>query len=110
MRKLKTKDIPAFCRVIKKLGVREEFNRIAQEANELSDVWDKGFEFIWSIFDIATEAAGEAILYDFLAGPFEMPAEAVGEMELSELLDGLKVVLEDPALLPFFKLAAKLMK
>lgn len=110
MRKLITKDVPAFCRVVKKLGIKEEFKRIAQDADTVGDVWSKGYELIWSVFDLATEAAGEGVLYEFLAGPFQMPAEAVGELPLSELFDGLNYIADDPSLIPFFKLAAKLMK
>ena len=110
MRKLITKDVPAFCRVVKKLGIKEEFKRIAQDADTVGDLWGKGFELIWSVFDLATEAAGEDVLYAFLAGPFEMPAEVVGELPLAELYDNLRYIADDPALLLFFKLAAKLMK
>ena len=59
MRKLKTADIPVLCRCIKRLGLKEHIQTIAKESNNAKDVWDKGFDLMWNIFDIATEQKGE---------------------------------------------------
>lgn len=110
MRKLKTSDIPSFCRCLKNLGVREQFRAVAAEANAAKEMWDRGFDLIWGIFDAATEQNGENALYDFLAGPFEMTSKAVADMDLGELLAGLQQLLGDESIVTFFKFAARLMK
>ena len=110
MRKLKTSDIPAFCRCLKKLGFKENIQAAAKEANNAKDVWDKGFDMIWSIFDLATEAEGENALYEFLAGPFEMQPRDVADLDFETLINNLKQLAEENNLTVFFKSAAKLMK
>lgn len=110
MRKLKTSDIPAFCRCLKKLGVKEKIQAVAKEADGAKDVWDKGFDMIWGIFDLATEAEGENALYDFLAGPFEMSAKEVADLEFDILFNNLKQLADENNLTVFFGSAAKLMK
>ena len=110
MRKLKTSDIPAFCRVIKKLGIKEKFQAVAKEADTMSDVWDKGFYLVWDIFDAATEQEGEQILYSFLAGPFELSPQEVADLDIEKLFANLQQLAEENNLIGFFKSAAKLMK
>lgn len=110
MRKLKTSDIPSFCRCLKKIGLKDKIQAVAKEANNAKDVWDKGFDMIWGIFDLATEAEGENALYDFLAGPFEMSAKEVADLDIEVLFANLKQLAEENNLLSFFKFAAKSMK
>lgn len=110
MRKLKTSDIPAFCRCLKKLGFKENIQAVAKEADSAKDVWDKGFDMIWGIFDLATEAEGENALYEFLAGPFEMQPREVADLDFEILFANLKQLAEENNLTVFFKSAAKLMK
>lgn len=110
MRKLKTSDIPAFCRCLKAVGIKDQVQQIAREANSVSDVWDLGFDLLWNIFDVATEAAGEKHFYAFLAGPFEMTAEAVADMDLPDFLAAVKQLAEENDLVDFFKSAGALMK
>lgn len=110
MRKLKTKDAPALCRCMKKLGLKDKFQTLAREANSAADIWEKGFDFIWDLFDVATEQDGEQVLYDFLAGPFEMTPEEVAELDFDVLMANLKQLAEENNLAGFFKSAAKLMK
>ena len=110
MRKLKTSDIPSFCRCLKKIGLKDKIQAVAKEANNVKDVWDKGFDMIWGIFDLATEAEGETALYEFLAGPFEMSAKEVEDLDIEVLFANLKQLAEENNLLSFFKFAAKSMK
>lgn len=110
MRKLKTTDIPAFCRCLKKLGVKENIQTIAKESSSMHDLWDKGFDLVWSIFDLATEKEGEQVLYAFLAGPFEMQPKEVEDLDLDVLFANLKQLAEENNLLVFFKFAASSMK
>ena len=110
MRKLKTSDIPSFCRCLKKLGVKDQFKAIASEAESARDAWARGFDLIWGIFDAATEQSGETALYDFLAGPFEVSSQEVADMDLGDLFAGIQKLMEDENLVTFFKFAAQLMK
>ena len=110
MRKLKTSDIPAFCRCLKKLGVRDSIQTIAKEANSTQDVWDRGFNLIWDIFDLATEAEGEQSLYAFFAGPFEMTPQEVADLDFDTLMTNMQQLAADNNLASFFKFAAKSMK
>ena len=110
MRKLMTSDIPALCRTLKKLGLKDKLRAIAQETDNVKEAWDKGFDLIWNIFDLATEAEGENALYEFLASPFEMKPKAVADLDFDVLFDNLKQLAEENNLTVFFKSAAKLMK
>lgn len=110
MRKLKTSDIPVLCRCVKKLGIKDQIKEVAQKANTVKDVWAFGFDFVWNLFDIATEEAGEHCLYEFLAGPFEMTPEEVRDLELDILLENLEHMVQNNNLMAFFKFAARSMK
>ena len=110
MRKLKTSDVPVLCRCMKKLGIKEKFKAVALQANSAKEVWDQGFDLIWSLFDVATEPEGEGVLYEFLAGPFEMTPDEVSDLDLDELLANLQQLATENNLANFFKFAAKSMK
>ena len=108
MRKLKTTDVFAGARLIKQLGLKEEAKAIAAKADEIQDIWSMGFDFVWNIFDRATDTNGEALLCEFLAGPFEKTPEEMADLELTELMSGVKQLAEENDLMPFFKNVAKL--
>ena len=110
MRKLKTADIPVLCRCVKRLGLKEQLRTIAQTSNNAQDVWNQGFDFIWNLFDIATEKEGENAIYEFLAGPFEMTTKEVENLDLDVMMANLKQLAEENNLAGFFKSAAALMK
>ena len=110
MRKLKTYDIPIFCRCVKKLGLKEQIKEVAQKANTVKDVWTFGFDFVWNLFDIATEQAGESCLYEFLSGPFEMTPEEVRDLDMDILLENIQHMVQNNNLAAFFKFAAQSMK
>lgn len=110
MRRLKTTDLPAFCRSLKKLGLKDKVKALAQEANSMHEAWDRGFEIIWELFDVATEVGGENAIYEFLAGPFEMTPAEVADLDLEVMIDSCKQLAAENNLGAFFKSAAKLMK
>lgn len=110
MRKLKTSDVPALSRCLKKLGLKEQFRELALKSNSVQDMWADGFDFVWNLFDVATEKAGEAALYEFLAGPFEMTAKQVADMDLDILIEHLQRLVKENNLGTFFNIAARLMK
>ena len=110
MRKLKTTDVPVLCRCLKKIGLKEKFKKLAEQADTMADVWEQGFDFIWSLFDTITEEHGEGVLYEFLAGPFEMTEQEVRDLDLDQLLDNLEQLVAENDLPRFFKSAARLMR
>ena len=110
MRKLETSDVFAACRLMKKLGLKEKFKAIAEEANSSQDVFDKGYDLIWDLFDPATEQNSEAEIYAFLAGPLEMTPEEVSHLHLDKLLESLQQMAVENNLVGFFKSAARLMR
>ena len=110
MRKLKTSDIPVLCRCVKRLGLKDKIREIAEKANTMQDVWGFGFDFVWDLFDIATEKQGEAYLYEFLAGPFEMTPEEVRDLDFDVLQENIKHLITENNLTSFFKFAAASMK
>ena len=110
MRKLKTADIPVLCRCVKRLGMKDKIREIAQAADNIQDVWSFGFDFIWELFDIATEKEGEEAIYEFLAGPFEMTPEEVRDLDLDVMMANIQQMVQENNLISFFKSAAALMK
>lgn len=110
MRKLKTSDIPVLARCLKKVGLKEQFKTIARESDSLKEAWEKGFDLLWSLFDAATEEHGETILYEFLAGPFEMTPEEVRDLDMDILLANMQQLATENNLSGFFKFAAASMK
>lgn len=110
MRKLKTTDIPALSRCLKKLGLKEQFRELALKSDNMKDMWADGFDFVWNLFDVATEKSGEAALYEFLAGPFEMTPEQVADLDLDVLIENLQTMVKENNLGTFFNIAARLMK
>lgn len=110
MRKLKTSDIPAFCRCLKKIGIKDEVKKIALEANDAQDAWSKGFDLLYNIFDLATEKKGEAHLYEFLADIFGKTAKELADMPLDEFINGVKQIATENDLRGFFSFAAQSMR
>lgn len=110
MRKLKTADIPVLCRCVKRLGMKDKIREIAQAADTVQDIWSFGFDFVWDLFDIATEKEGEKALYEFLAGPFEMTPKQVSELDLDVLMANIQQLVRENNLAGFFKFAAASMK
>ena len=110
MRKLETRDVFDACRLVKKLGLKEKFKAVAEEASNAQDVFDKGYDLIWDLFDTATEQKSEAEIYAFLAGPLEMTPEEVSRLHLDSLMDCLQQMAAENDLARFFKSAARLMR
>lgn len=110
MRKLKTSDIPALCRCLKNIGIKDEIKSIANKSTGVKDAWAMGFDLLYNIFDLATEKKGETELYKFLAGPLEMTPEQVENLDFDVLLPILKQLAAENNLAAFFKSAAPLMK
>lgn len=116
MRKLKTSDIFAACRLITNIGVREKIREVAKQAEEnkgkkgKKDKFDMGFDLLFGIFEKATEENSEEEIYKFIADLFECEWETVRDMDPIELFDKLEEVAELEKWKNFFERVAKLMK
>lgn len=110
MRKLKTKDIPAFCRLLKDIGAKEEIKRICAENDSARDAFSAGFDLIYSIMDLATGEEAEQRIYEFFAPIFERAPEEIAEMELAELSGYVDQLARENDLSSFFGSALKVMK
>ena len=110
MKKLTTADVFTAVRLLKSYGLRELAKDLAAKSDSPADLWANGYDFVWALFDQITTEGGEADLYRFLAGPFEMTQEAVKELPIGEMLENLKTLAEENNLPAFFKSAARLMK
>lgn len=83
---------------------------LAQQADSAKDIWALGFDALWDLFDLATEKGGETAIYEFLAGPFEMTAKQVADLELETLIENIKQMAAENNLAGFFKSATALMR
>lgn len=110
MRKLLTKDVFAFARCIKKIGANEVTKKAMDGAAEGGGAAEVGKEVIFSLLDAAIETSGEAVLYEFFAGPFEMEPGEVAELPLDQLMVMLSQLAKENDLSGFFSAAVKLMK
>ena len=110
MRKLKTSDIPVLSRCLKKLGIKDQFRELALKSDNTADLWSNGFDFMWNLFDVATEKSGEHAIYEFLSGPFEMTPKQVADLDLDILIEHMQRLVKENNLGTFFNIAARLMK
>lgn len=107
MRKLKTSDIFAFSRCLKVIGIKDEFKKIAENGVNYKDAQSAGIDVIYNLFDIATEKKAEKELYKFLALPFEMSADEVENLEIDDLIEGIKQLGDINTLKTFFNGAVR---
>lgn len=113
MRSLRTEDIFKACRLISKIGVREEVKAVAKQAEESKEKKvkvDMGFDLLFGILEKATEENAEKEIYLFIANIFECEWKEVRDMDPVELLDKLEEVADIEKWKNFFKRVAALMK
>lgn len=109
MRKLITSDIPAFCRALKRIGIKDRIKEITKSADGISDVFDAGFDLLWNIFDVATEQSGEKHIYEFLSLPFEMDPQEVADLPIDDFFKLCEQLATENDLRGFFERARGLM-
>lgn len=105
MRKLLTKDLFALSRCIKAMGIKDELKKIAMEADSKEDVAEKGFDILFSVIEAASEKQSEKAIYEFLSGPFEMQAQDIETMDITELIQGVREIADVATWKSFFKMA-----
>ena len=115
MRKLIGRDIFEAFRIMKKAGLKEELQpiikslaeRIKEDGVSIEDI---GISTILAIIEIMTEKKAEQGIWEFLAGPFEMKADEVAELDFSDLMDKFDQLVEDNDLNRFFTRLSGLME
>lgn len=113
MRNLKTSDIFSACRLISRIGVREEIKEVARQAEESKGKkvqFDFGFDLLFGIIEKATAENAEVEIYKFIADLFESDWESVRDMDPIDMLDQLEQVADLEKWKNFFKRVAALMK
>lgn len=111
MRNLQTQDIFSACRLLTKIGVREEIRNVAKAAEETKTVqFDIGFDLMFGILEKATQENAENEIYKFIADLFECDPEEVRKMKPIDLFKDLEKVANIEEWKNFFDYVAKLMK
>lgn len=115
MRKLIGKDIFEAFRIIKKAGLKEELQPLIKSlASKVKEdgvnIEDIGISTILTIIEIMTEKKAEQGIWEFLAGPFEMAAGDVAELDFADLMDKFDQLVEDNDLKRFFTRLSGLME
>lgn len=103
MRKLKTVDVFEALRLIQRSGLKDELvpliERFAKAPESLERV---GITGALTVIEVFADNKCERLIYTWLSGPFECTPEDVGEMELTQLADNLKILEEENDLRYFF--------
>lgn len=109
MKKLKTKDLFAAGRMLSKIDAKETIRSAAQNSDSAEDIWNNGFDLVFSLYEKASKVGAEESVYEFLSSPFEMSVEEIKELDLSVFLGTVKefVEINKEELIPFFKSAGK---
>ena len=113
MRNLETHDIFSACRLLTKIGVREEIREVAKQAEENKSKkiqFDMGFDLMFGILEKATTENSENEIYKFIADLFECEPEEVRKMNPIDLFKNLEKVANIEEWKNFFGYVAKLMK
>lgn len=116
MRKLRARDIFPFLRLVKELGIRDEIKAIAAQANTAQEAADlaalqfgSGLELVLNLAERAGSQGCESAMYSFLASLFDCNQDEAKELELDDIVGGLKEVTEANNFLAFFRSAAQAM-
>ena len=104
MRALEFADLYKAQRVLRAAHFSDEIRpMLIMAAENASDLSKVGFEAIFKVLDLLAENEAEALMYKFLAGPFEMDPEAVSHLGLPELREKVDWLIHEESTLPFFK-------
>lgn len=89
MRDLQTQDLFAAARVVKEIGIKDELKEICQKADNVADVWGRGYDFVYMIFEKAAAKGAEMSIYEFIGGIMGKTAEEIKTGNLLEILEEL---------------------
>ena len=88
-------------------GYQRRVKKIGMEANNTSDVYEKGFEILFILFEKASEKKSEKALYEFIGTLLECSFEEVRDMDPFTLMTKLKEIADWEQWRSFFKLAVR---
>lgn len=108
MKELNTKDVFNALRLIRSLDIKKEAEGVLREADSVDDVFSDGYALVYVLFEKAVEQSAEKKLYEFLAGPYEMTAEEVGNLSISEQIKNIKQLAKENDLKVFIQDVKKL--
>lgn len=110
MRKVNTRDVFEAMRLIQKSGLKEKLTPVIKEiAEKGTAVVDTGIMGILSVIEVFSENRCEQMICEWLAGPFEMDAESVEEMDLEQLADALEALGRENNIRRFFSVLSGLL-
>lgn len=112
MRKLNTQDVFKAFRLVTKSNLKAEITKLIEE------IADKGYESIEKLgitglltaLETLTDEKCEKMLYELLAGPYEMSAKDVANLDLDKQIEMLTTLYEENNLRNFFTLLSNLLK
>lgn len=115
MRKLRVGDAFAGARLIKAAGVKEEITNIIMLVKSGAQVKaeEVGIDLILSVMDGLADTGAEKKMYEFFAGPMEMTAEEINNLEIMEFIEKIKEFIKEQDMdgwKTFFQSVLKLMK
>lgn len=100
MKKLETKDVFSFARLIKTAGVTKEVKELSMkvEAGEKINIREAGATLIFSVIEGLSTTDSERKFYEFFANPFEMEVKDIESLGILELLKKVEelIKLENP--------------
>lgn len=86
MRKANTTDLFNIARLVNDLNLKEDIFNSQKNEEDFEKI---GFNFIFDILSKASTKEVEKKIYECLSGPLEMDPEAIGKMEIDELMKAL---------------------
>ena len=103
MRKIITADVFKALRLIQKSGLRDKLTEVVQEiARGDMEVEKAGIMGMLAVLEVFSEEKCEHLIYEWLAGPAELEAEEIAQLELSDLAALLKRLSEENNIRYFF--------
>lgn len=106
MRKLQTKDVFRFARILKRADLTNEILKITN--TEGMDAEKIGMHIISICIDGCADVNQEKAIYEFLGDITEKGAEAIESLSLDVLFEDLKTISKENDLVTFFKSAQQL--
>lgn len=102
MRKINTADVFEAMRLIQKSGLKDKLVPVIKNLSGQEDPLDVGITGVLSMVEVFAESKCEKMIYDWLAGPLEVEAKSIAEMDLGQLADSLEALGRDNDLKRFF--------
>jgi len=111
MRKLNTPDVFKAFRVITKSSLKDELQKVIEDLakNGFDTVEKVGIEGILATIGCLSDEKTEKMFYEVLAGPFEMTAKQVAELDIETMGQMLTELYKENNLKSFFTALSGLM-